>query len=244
MSKQFMAVIAAIIIVFIGIFVATAHKSDSSTKKSGATLSQHVDGTSPANVTLVEYGDFQCPYCQQYEATVEQVKAEFKGQVKFQFRNFPLTSLHPNAFAGARAAEAAALQNKYWEMHDLLYQTANWQAWTTAKDPNPLFESYAKQLGLNGSTFKTDFASSKVNDIINADQAEGTKLGITGTPTFFLDGKQVQISNAVANFEKVLKAELAKKGATTGTTQPAATTPATSSDAITTDTTTQPATAQ
>lgn len=214
MSKQFMAVIAAIIIVFIGIFVVSS-KPGSSTKdsKSGATLSQHVDGISTATVTLTEYGDFQCPYCQQYEPTVEQVKTEFKDQIKFQFRNFPLTQLHPNAFAAARAAEAAGIQNKYWEMHDLLYQTQNWQVWTNAKDPNPYFEGYAKQVGINVATFKTDFASSKVNDIINADQAEGTRLGITGTPTFFVNGKQTQIPNSLTSFEKVLKSELSKKGA-------------------------------
>jgi protein-disulfide isomerase len=126
-----------------------------------------------------------------------------------------LTSLHPNAFAGARAAEAAALQNKFWQMHDTLYdnQDPNGKSgWVASSDPlNDYFVNFAKQIGLNVDQFKTDFASDKVNAIVNADLGEANKLGLTGTPTFFLDGKQVQVNNTVADFQKVLNAEIQKK---------------------------------
>ncbi len=135
--------------------------------------------------------------------------AEFNDQIKFQFRNFPLVSIHPNAFAGARAAEAGALQNKFWEMHDLLYE--NQSQWSAASDPTPYFTQYAKQLGLNAAQFQTDFASSKVNDLVNADLAEGNKLGVSATPTFYLDGKKVDIANDITAFEKLIKDEIAKK---------------------------------
>lgn len=233
MSKQFLAVLAAIVLIFVGVFVFSnkdSIKSANTGKNSSPTLTNHVQGTSAAGVTLVEYGDFQCPYCEQYAPTVKTIISEFQNQVVFQFRNFPLTNLHPNAFAAARAAEAAGLQNKYWEMHDQLYESANWQVWTSASDPTTVFNQIAGQIGLKLPQFKADFASSKVNNLIKADSAEGTRLGVQGTPSFFLNGKLVTIANTPAAFEKVLKAELAKK-------QPASSTPAaTPAPASTTET--------
>ncbi|MDB5164909.1 MAG: oxidoreductase, partial [Candidatus Saccharibacteria bacterium] len=201
MSKQFWGVVIVVVLLFIGVFALGGNGSKGADKKSPGTLTQHVAGKGTAGVTLTEYGDFQCPYCEQYATTVQQVQAKYGDQIKFQFRNYPLTSLHPNAFAAARAAEAAGLQNKYWEMHDALYIANNWQVWTGASDAVPYFNQYAQQLGLNVDQFKKDYLSSKVNDLINADMAEGGKLGITGTPTFFLDGKKVDVSNSAASFE-------------------------------------------
>lgn len=209
MSKQFWGVILAIVVVFGGLYAFAGSKSDSKDSSSGtASASQHIKGNPDASVTLVEYGDFQCPYCGQYYPTVEQVMEKYKDKVKFQFRNYPLTSIHQNAFAASRAAEAAAIQGKFWEMYSLLYQ--NQTAWSSASSPNSFFESYAKQIGLKADQFKTDSGSSKVNDIINADLAAGAKLDITGTPTFYVNGKKVQIGNSVSEFEKVLDEALAK----------------------------------
>lgn len=212
MSKQFLGVIAAIILIFVGIFVFSGNKAgDNKTGGGGKTLSQHVEGKGSSGVTLVEYGDYQCPACQAYYPTVKAAVAQFNDQIKFQFRNFPLTSIHQNAFAAARAAEAADLQGKFWEMHDTLYETSNYQVWTTASDPTVQFNQYAQNLGLDLAKFKADFASSKVNDLINADMAEGGRLGITGTPTFFVNGKQVEINNDISAFEKVIKEAIAKQ---------------------------------
>ncbi len=224
MSKQFAAVLAAIVLLFVIIFAIAGHKDSktSGSKSSSATLTNHIEGSKSTGVILVEYGDYECPYCEQFAPTVQAVVAEFKDQIQFQFRNFPLVNVHQNAFAGARAAEAAGLEGKFWEMHDQLYDQGNWQVWSTANDPTPFFKQFAQHIGLNATTFATDFASSKVNDLINADMSEGSRLKIQGTPAFFLDGKAVTINNTVAAFEKVIKAEIAKKA-------PAAT-PPTSSD--------------
>ena len=212
MSKQFWVVIAAIVVIFVGVFALTGNKSNTaSNSSSGGTLTQHIEGNGKDGVTLVEYGDYECPYCEAYYPTVKQIAAEFNDQIYFQFRNFPLTSIHPNAFAGARAAEAANLQDKFWQMHDMLYEPTNWQVWSTSSDPTPYFWQYAAALGLNVNQFKTDFAGSKVNDLVQADMNEGNKLGVNGTPTFFLDGKQVQVANDVSAFEKIINAEIAKK---------------------------------
>jgi len=224
MSKSFWGVIIAVVIIFVGIFALTGNKSSNSSSKGKAgTLTQHVEGQGKAGVTLVEYGDYECPFCQQYYPTVKQVVSDLGQDIHFQFRNFPLVSIHRNAFAAARAAEAADQQGKFWQMHDALYENNDpngASGWVASNDPSTFFNQFAQQIGLNVTQFKQDFASSKVNDLVNADMAEGNRLGITGTPTFYLDGKQVQIGNDVATFEKIIKAEIAKKApASTAATQ-------------------------
>ena len=155
-------------------------------------------GKLDSKVTLVEYGDFQCSACESYNSTTDAVRTKYADRIKFQFRNLPLSSLHPNAIGGARAAEAAALQGKFWQMHDLLYQQSNWTVWTNASDPTPNFESYARQIGLNITTYKTDFKSEKVNNTINADIAAFEKTGaVMATPTYFLNGKKIELSKLV-----------------------------------------------
>lgn len=218
MSKQFLAVLAVIILVFVGIIALGGKSNPNNSGSSTATLTNHVEGQNKDNITLVEYGDYQCPYCGQYYPIVKQVESEFNQQISFQFRNFPLTSLHPNAFAGARAAEAAALQGKFWQMHDLLYeqndlnqQNQSVPSWITSTSPTAFFDADAQQLGLNVTQFKSDYASDKVNNLINADLAEGNKLGVNATPTFYLDGKQISPGESVAAFEQLINAEIAKK---------------------------------
>jgi protein-disulfide isomerase len=213
MSKQFWAVVIVIILVFVGIFAFTGDKSDTSSKDSKNKPTEHVTGTGTSGVTLLEYGDYQCPYCEQYYPVVKQVTEKYGDQIKFQFRNFPLVNAHPNAFAAARAAEAAGLQGKFWEMHDLLYDSTYWQQWTVASSPTNNFNQYAQQLGLNVEKFKTDSASSTVNNLINADTAAGTKADVTGTPSFFVNGKKVEVTNTVDSFSKVIDAEMSKQQA-------------------------------
>lgn len=209
MSKQFWGIIAVIVLIFVGIAAFSGGGKQDKGKANQSALTGHVEGKGTTGVTLVEWGDYQCPFCGDYYPILKQVLADYGDKIKFQFRNFPLTSIHPNAFAGARAAEAAGLQNKYWEMHDLLYE--NQQQWSEGSSPNQFFDQYAKQIGLDLTRFRDDFQSTKVNDAINADLAEGNKLKITGTPTFYLDGKQVQIDQSVDAFKKVIDAEIAQK---------------------------------
>jgi protein-disulfide isomerase len=162
MSKQFLAIVIAIILVFVGIGVYSSKSNKTDNKGSQSSLSQHITGNPKSKVTIIEYGDYQCPYCQAYSTSFKAAQAQFGDKAQFQFRNYPLTSLHKNAMAAARAAEAASLQGKFWEMHDALYDNANWSSWTKAGDPQILFNAYAQQLGLNVSQFKTDFASKKL----------------------------------------------------------------------------------
>jgi len=173
----------------------------------------------------VEYGDYECPYCGEYYSTVKQIEAEYNSQITFQFVNFPLESIHPNAFAGARAAEAANLQGQFWQMHDLLYQQnqiyydSNEQeaTWVGASTPLTYFDAYAKELKLNVKQFNTDYNSDKVNDLINNDLDKGNKLGIDATPTFYLDGKKVSPANSVSAFQSLINTAIKQKTASAST---------------------------
>ncbi len=198
------------VLVFGGIFALTGNKAGAPSKNSsgGPKLTSHIEGKGKSGVKLVEYGDYQCPYCGQAYAPVKQAVADLNDQIYFQFRNFPLTSLHQNAFAAARAAEAAAMQGKFWEMHDALYESQS--QWESSNSPSTFFNSLAQDIGLDVNKFKQDYASGQVNDLINADKAEGDKLKIQGTPAFFLDGKSVELpyQQGAKAIEKVIQQEI------------------------------------
>lgn len=217
MSKQFWLALLAVAVILGGIVFVTNHNKPA-TSTGSAQPTTHIQGTSAENVRLVEYGDYQCPVCSTFYQVFKQVAAKYSDRVVFQFRNLPLTQIHQNAFAAARAAEAAGQQNQYWEMHDMLYQ--NQTAWSTASNPLPNFDSYAQTLGLNVAKFDTDYASDAVNQAINADLNEFAKTGDEmATPTFYLDGKKLQNLQLVDSngqpsvdaFSKLIDAELAKK---------------------------------
>ncbi|HVO86154.1 MAG TPA: thioredoxin domain-containing protein [Candidatus Binatia bacterium] len=225
MDKRFLGILAAIVVIFVGIVAVSKHSDPQTSSSSSSTQpTHHVEGTSAANVTLMEYGDFECPICGSYYEPLKQAQAQFGSVAYFQFRNLPLVSIHPNAFAGARAAEAAALQgnNQFWRMHDLLYQ--NQTEWANSSDVVTIFNRYASELQLNVDKFKKDYASSQVNDSINADLNAFSKTGQDeATPTFFLDGKYIpntEFTNPQtgapdpAKIVAVVNAEVAKKSKT------------------------------
>ncbi|HET9850080.1 MAG TPA: thioredoxin domain-containing protein [Candidatus Saccharimonadales bacterium] len=214
-----MAILAVIIIIFVGFAAFSNHSKGTSSNTSGAQPTSHIEGQGKSGVKLVEYGDYQCPVCEAYYQPVKQAVSQLNSQIYFQFRNLPLVSIHPNAFAGARAAEAAGLQGKYWQMHDLLYD--NQSSWAESSNPQSMFDGYAQQLKLNLNQFKQDYASSKVNDAINADLNAFSKTNQEeATPTFFLDGKYINNSQfsdpqtglpQASKIVAVVQAEIAKK---------------------------------
>jgi protein-disulfide isomerase len=140
-------------------------------------------------VVLEEYGDYQCPPCGQLYPELKQIEKEYGNQVQIVFHHFPLMKIHKNALGAAHAAEAARKQNKFWEMHDLLYR--NQKEWSELADPRPVFVSYAKQLSLNLDMFNGDLESNQIDQKIVADIQRGSAQGVTGTPTVFLDSNLV-----------------------------------------------------
>ena len=141
----------------------------------------HIQGPIDAPCALVEYGDYQCPYCGQAYSIVKQLQQALQDELRFVFRNFPLSQIHPDAVSAARAAEAAALQRKFWGMHDTLYENQD------NLDLESLLE-YAAELDLDVSKFITDMGSRQVEQHIANDFQGGVRSGVNGTPTFFVNG--------------------------------------------------------
>lgn len=152
-------------------------------KDSGASA-LHVRGDAKAPVTLEEFGDFQCPPCAMMSTSLQQLEKEYGAKLRVIFRHFPLAS-HAHAREAALASEAAHLQGRFWEMHDLLYREQ--AAWSKAPDVPLLFGAYAGKLGLDVERFKKDMQSPETNARVKADQEHGTSRGVTSTPTLFLN---------------------------------------------------------
>ena len=194
-------------------------------------IGDNVFGNKTSKVMLVEYGDFQCPGCGSAHPTVKALSEKYKDQLAFVFRNFPLTQIHPNARAAAAAAEAAGKQGKYWEMHNLLYESQDEWSSASNKDRVNLFSGYAAQVGLNKDDFMKalDEQTDSINKKINFDVALGRKLGVSATPTFYLNGKQLKSEeyNGQEALEKTLLKAFKDAGievpATTATTEAAPT---------------------
>lgn len=215
-TKLFLGIIIGTIVI-VGIGIAFLSKPASRTKVDSSLLIREDSNkisTPSASVTLVEFSDFQCPACGAYYPVVTQAVKDFKDSLTFVYRNFPLTDLHPNAMLAAQAAEAAGLQGKYWEMHDLLFtKQSDWSANGSVRD---IFAGYAATLGLNVDQFKKDIDSDTVKNRIARDMADGQALGITGTPTFYLNGVKLDNPATLADFEALIKAEIEKVPKPTG----------------------------
>jgi protein-disulfide isomerase len=154
----------------------------------GDAESPHMRGNPDAPVTLEEYGDFQCPPCGMFAAFVGQLEKEYDSRLRVVFRNFPL-KMHEHAREAALAAEAAGMQERFWEMHDVLYREQ--ETWSKAANARELFESYAGTIGLDLDKFRKDMDSEKANARVDADRQRGDSLGIQTTPTMFINNQPV-----------------------------------------------------
>ena len=141
-------------------------------------------------VVVEEYGDYQCPPCGILFPVLKQIEHEYGDQVRFVFRHFPLTKIHKNAMMAAQAAEAARNQGKFSQMHDRLYGTQN--GWKDLADARPTFIGYARELGLNSEQFTRDMDSTAVAQRIASDMQRGSGVGVTGTPTVFIEGQMLR----------------------------------------------------
>lgn len=155
----------------------------------------HQLGNLESDIRLVEYSDFQCPACKAAEPTVKSIVETFGDQMVLEYRHFPLSSIHPNAEAAAKAAEAAAIQGKFWEMHDTLFE--NQDAWAQSFNPEKYFIEYAEEIGLNVDRFRYDLDSQDVADRVNADAQEAQSLQLPGTPSFVYNGEIVELNDFI-----------------------------------------------
>lgn len=165
----------------------------------------HQTTSAPLKVNIVEFGDYQCPACGMAHPVIKELLKQYEGKVNFAFRNFPL-SQHKNAVPAAKAAEAAAKQGKFWEMHDLLYTTQT--QWEAVSDIKPVMVGYAKQLGLNEGQFTQDYDNAELAARIDKDREDGLKLGVNSTPTFFINNLQFNGTLTYKDFQTAIESEL------------------------------------
>lgn len=168
--------------------ISSASKESSSTEKKevAVNLEDHIRGAKSAKVTVVEFADFECPACAAYSAEVKKVLAKYPNDVALVFKHFPLTQIHRNAFLAAKYAEAAAVQGKFWEYHDILF--ANQKEWSGTLNAETFFIGYGRTLQLDLAKLEADSKLSTIEDKIKASFKEGVLLKVQGTPTFFVNG--------------------------------------------------------
>jgi protein-disulfide isomerase len=165
------------------------------------TGSDHIRGSINAPITIVEYGDYECPYTGMAYPVVKEIMKQFGDQIYFVFRNFPLNDIHPHAQHAAEAAEAAAAQDKFWQMHDYLFEHQK------ALDDRHLLE-YAKKVGLDIDKFKTEMSEHIYAPLINKSLKVGIDSGVEGTPTFFVNGQRYEDSWDLDTFSSFIKRSL------------------------------------
>lgn len=166
----------------------------------------HIEGSADAPLTLVEYGDYQCPFCGAAYPVVKLLQETLGKKLRFVFRNFPLTNAHAYALLAAEAAEAAALQGKFWEMHDQIFEDQE----LLEPDVIPV---WAGKLGLDLKRFENDMESEEVARRIREDRRDGVRSGVNGTPTFFIDGRRYDGPLNEESLRAALEAELSPRSA-------------------------------
>jgi protein-disulfide isomerase len=161
-----------------------------------------VRGSDSAKITIVEWADFQCPFCVRVNPTLEQIEKEYGDKVRFAFKHLPL-SMHAKARGAHQAAEAAHRQGKFWEMHDRIF--------ASPKDLSPAtYLRYANEMGLDIDRYNSDYSSTSVRKAIDENLAAATKLGVSGTPSFFVNGRFLSGAQPYGSFARVIDEELAK----------------------------------
>ena len=158
--------------------------------------SDYIEGNKDAKITLVEYGDYECPHCQKADKIIKKIQAEMGDDLRFVFRNFPLEQSHPHALHAAESAEIAGAEGKFWEMHDKIF--ANQQ---NLADED--LAAYAEEIGLDKENFSEKLESGEFEEKVREDFENGVMSGVNGTPTFFINGSRF---NGSYNYDDLLEA--------------------------------------
>jgi protein-disulfide isomerase len=203
MCKNKLCYAAIILLCSVNLFFAFGQRSGQEIK-TGAEPARTV-GNPGAPVVIEIFNDYQCPPCAFFNKELKRVQAKYAGRIQVIFRNYPLTTTHENALAAAQTAEAAGLQGKFVEMIDLLYENA--RDWAEAKNAKKLFLSYAQSLQLDTKRFSSDVESEEVQERIRLDVERAQSLHILGTPTAFLNRKELKI-HELANLDQAIDAVL------------------------------------
>lgn len=184
--------IATVILIIGGVFFLSRQSSNQNLPEGGQQIDLVSDGkfatgSAQAKVKVIEFGDYQCPACAVVHPIVKEILAKNIDKIYFDFRNFPLSSIHNNALDSASAAEAAGEQGKFWEMHDMLYERQ--KDWEKLADPRGKFKEYAQGLELDMKKYEEDLG--KFNSFISDETKLGERAGVDSTPTFFINGQKI-----------------------------------------------------
>ncbi len=169
------------------------------------------EGAKNPKVTLTEWADFECPACAAYHPLITQLVDKYKNQMLYVYRFFPLTNIHPNSHISAQAAYAANKQGAFFNYDDLLYNNQN--DWANLQDPKPVFLEYAKKLKLNVTQFNKDMTSQEAVKYVNDSEQQALSEGLDHTPTFFINGKEINNPSSIEEFQKLID-EAIKQAAT------------------------------
>lgn len=201
MKNPWIVLTLIVVVLFGGAIVYSKNANEKNNQ--GVTVVDHVKGNPDATVTLTEYSDFQCPACASFQPVVAQLMAQYGEQLRFEYKHYPLP-IHNFAQQAAVAAEAASQQGKFFEFHDALF--INQKEWAASATPQTFFIKYAEELGLDVDKFKSHQNSSVLRDEVRKDLAEARELGLTGTPTFFLNGERMQFETFEDFFKQIATA--------------------------------------
>jgi protein-disulfide isomerase len=168
----------------------------------------HFRGPENAALTLIEFGDFQCPSCGAFHPLVKELLNRYPQQLRLEYHHFPLISIHPNTMLASMAAEAAGEQGHYWEMHDALFE--HQREWADNPNAEPVFIAMASRFGLDINRFMQALRSPQVQDRILKDVTRGQDAKVDGTPTFFINGERVKVNLSMEDFVQVIEAHLHK----------------------------------
>jgi protein-disulfide isomerase len=174
-----------------------------------AKLPEWTKGNPEAKIVLEEYSDLQCPACGAYYPIIKQLTEEFGSNIRFTYRHFPLRQIHVNADLAARAAEAAGMQGKFWEMHDILFE--HQKEWSNSENTKEDFISYARKLGLDSERFTNDLDAQEIIEKVDGDQKLGERLGVNSTPTFFVNSKKITNPRNYEEFKILLQNVIAQQ---------------------------------
>jgi len=169
----------------------------------------HFRGPENAKVTLVEFGDYQCPSCKAFHPVVLEALARYPQDVRLEFHHYPLVSIHANSMAASLAVEAAGEQGKYWEMHDLLFERQ--EEWAKSPNPEPDFVALAQRLGLDPNAFMQAMRSPQLQDRVLQDVVRAQDSNVEAVPTFFIDGQKQNLPLSIMAFVDTIESHLHNK---------------------------------
>lgn len=214
-TKLFAGIIAATFVIIVGAAFMFSRPTNTPPVDPKLLVNEESYKTgSGSAVTLVEFGDFQCPACAAYHTVVKQLMEKYNDSVTLVFRHFPL-NIHPNAVPASLAVEAAGVQGKFWEMSDKMYGTQS--EWANEKNAADIFVTYAKDMGLDTEKFKKDMADPALKKRIDRDVIDATTLGINATPSFYINNVKISNPASLEEFDLLLKTAIEKSASPSST---------------------------